>query len=86
MQPKHMGNRSKSSRSITNKSKKKQTASKSMLHPNGKGKGGMGQAFSNIQLNLGVGNPQKKKLIISDINTPKNSTPNKGHMIGKGRP
>lgn len=57
-----------------------------MLHPNGKAKGGMGQAFSNIQLNLGVSNPQKKKLVISDINTPKNTTPNKGHMIAKPRP
>jgi hypothetical protein len=59
-----------------------------MLHPAQiKGKStAMGQAFSNIHLNVGYNNPQKKKLVISDINTPKNSTPSKALLLGKGRP
>lgn len=46
----------------------------------------MNQAFSNIQLNLGINQPQRKKLIISDMNTPKNNTPNKVLLLNKARP
>lgn len=59
-----------------------------MLYANQtKGKStGLGHAFNNIHLNLGINNPQRKKLIISEINTPKNNTPNKAHILPKGRP
>ena len=36
-------------------------------------------------MKLGLCNQQKKKLIISSINTPKNGTPNKNMLIGKNR-
>jgi hypothetical protein len=70
---------------VTSKSKKK-VGSKSTLYPTqNKGKGtGVGTAFNNnIHLNLGIGNPQRRKLIISEINTPKNTTPNKTHTMSK---